>query len=97
MEPFCAPSHKTTAYQTSDVLVDPDSREKQFTVLSYHVTCNNKCAHKSQEHKITCGKALRGATHPRYLPDPLLPFSPNYPDLINFINQCKYKQVHDNV
>ena len=64
MQPSCAPSHRTTTYQTNDALVDPDSREKQFTVLSYHVTCNNRYAHKSQEHKITCGKALGGAALP---------------------------------
>jgi len=55
MEPSCAPSYKIVTYQTSVVLVDPDSREKQFTVLKYHVTCNNRCAHKLQEHMITCG------------------------------------------
>ena len=27
-----------TTYQISDALVDPDSREKQFSVLRYHVT-----------------------------------------------------------
>ena len=64
MQPSGFPSDRTTAYQTSGVLVDPDSREKQFTVLRYHVTCNNKCAHKSQEHKITCDKVLGGAAFP---------------------------------
>jgi len=39
MQPSYVSSHRTTAYQTSDALVDPDSREKQFTVLRYHVTC----------------------------------------------------------
>ena len=61
MQPSCALSYKITAYQTNDALVDPDSREKQFTLLRYHVICNNRCVHKSQEHKITCGKALGGA------------------------------------
>jgi len=61
MQPSYAPSHRTTAYQTSGELMDHDSRVKQFTVLKYHVTCNNKCAHRSQEHKITCGKTLGGA------------------------------------
>jgi len=64
MQPSCVPSHRITANQTSGVLVDPDSREKQFTVLRYHVTSNNKCTHKSQEHKITCGKALGVAALP---------------------------------
>ena len=63
MQLSCAPSHRTVAYQTSDVLVDPDNREKQFTVLRYLVS-NNRCAHKSQEHKITCGKTLGGAALP---------------------------------
>jgi len=37
MQTSCAPSHKTTAYQTSGVLVDPRSRENQFIVFRYHV------------------------------------------------------------
>ena len=53
-----------TTYQTSGALVDPDSRETEFTVLRYHVTSNNKCTHKSQEHKITYGKALGVAALP---------------------------------
>ena len=89
MQPSCAPSHKTTAYQISGELVDPNSREKQFTVLRYHVTCNNKYAHRSQEHKVTCGKAPGGADFPSTSPDPLLLVSPSNPGLVNFINQCK--------
>ena len=76
----------------------PDSRKKQFIVLRYHVTCNNKCAHKSQDHKNTRSYVVRPSEEPPFqvhLPDPLLPFSPSYPSLINFINQYKYKMVRD--
>jgi len=93
-----APSHKTTAYQTSDALVNSDSREKQFTVLRYHVTYNNRCAHKSQEHKITCGIQTHKDRPFKHTPwFPLLPVSPNNLGLVNFINQCKYKIVCDSV
>jgi len=68
MQSFCAPSHRITAYQTSGVLIDHRSREKQFTVLRYHVTCNNRCAHKSQEQKITCDKAFGGTALPSIPP-----------------------------
>jgi len=64
MQLSCAPSHWTAAYKTSDALEDPDSKEKQFTVLRYLVTCNNWCVYKSQEHKNMCGKALGGAALP---------------------------------
>ena len=46
MQLSCAPSSRTTTYQISDALVDPDSREKQFNVLMYHVTSNNGSVHK---------------------------------------------------
>ena len=44
MQLSCASSPRTAAYQTSDALVDPDSREKQFTVLRYHVTSKKERA-----------------------------------------------------
>jgi len=64
------PSHMTAAYQISDALVDPDRREKLFIILRYHVTCNNRCAHKSQEHKNTCGiQTHKGSPFQAHLPD----------------------------
>ena len=60
----------TTAYQTNVAFVDPESKEIQFTVLRYHITCNNKCAHKSQEHKITCGiQTHKGSPFQAHLPN----------------------------
>ena len=69
------PSHRTTAYQTSDALVDHDSREKQFTVLRYHV---HVIIGARIDNKITCGiQTDKGSPFQAYLPKfPLLSVSP---------------------
>ena len=89
IQPSCSPSHRTTAYQTNDALVDPGSKEKQFIILRYHVTCNNRCAHKSQEYKITRGKARGGAILPSTpCSSPLLPVSPVTPAWLISLNNA---------
>jgi len=97
MQPSCTPSHKTTAYQTNDALVDSNSRDKQFTLLRYHVTYNNMSAHN---HKNTWSHVARPSVEPPFqahLPDLLLPVSPSNLGLVNFFNQCKSKIVCDSM
>ena len=92
---LCPIPQDNCIYQTSDALVDPDSMEKQFTVLRYHVTCNNGARINN---KIMCGKALRGAALPSTPPwiSPAI-VSHSNPGLDNFINQCKCKTMCDSV